>query len=140
MNADAGRRLFLALMGSVILLAWVTLWVWEQSPYGRYLSHGGLESLGLPEDPRDTMLQAALYVAGWLLMTVAMMLPTTLPLITIFRRLVRPRGDGALLVGLLIAGYLGVWLLFGVVAHLGDWILHQALEHSAWLTSAFSMM
>ena len=30
---------------------------------------------------------AALYVLGWTLMTIAMMLPTTLPLLEIFRRL-----------------------------------------------------
>ncbi|MCZ6474348.1 MAG: DUF2182 domain-containing protein [SAR324 cluster bacterium] len=135
MNAEAGRRLFLSLMGGVVVLAWVTLWVWEQSPYGRYLSHGGLGTLELPEGPRDASLRAALYVAGWLLMTVAMMLPTTLPLITIFRRLVMPRGDGAQLLGLLIAGYLGVWLFFGLVAHLADWMLHEALAQSAWLTA-----
>ena len=43
--------------------------------------------------------------------------------------------SSGLLLGLLIAGYLGVWVFFGVVAHLADWMLHQALERSAWLTA-----
>jgi predicted metal-binding membrane protein len=34
---------------------------------------------------------------------------------------------------LLITGYLGVWTLFGVGVHLGDWALHQAAKQSAWL-------
>jgi predicted metal-binding membrane protein len=34
---------------------------------------------------------------------------------------------------LLIAGYLGVWSAFGVVAHLGDWALHGAAERIEWL-------
>ncbi len=38
---------FLPLMGGLILLAWITLWVWEQSPYGRYLNHQELANLDL---------------------------------------------------------------------------------------------
>ena len=68
-------------------------------------------------------------------MTVAMMLPTSLPLIEIFRRLTRRRSDHRQLVALLITGYLSIWLAFGVVAHLFDWSLHKAFDRSAWLQS-----
>ncbi len=34
-------------MGGLITLAWITLWVWEQSPYGRYLNHQELADLDL---------------------------------------------------------------------------------------------
>ena len=50
-------------------------------------------------------------------MTVAMMLPTTLPLLDIFRRLTRRRQERSQLMALVIAGYLGVWMGFGVAAH-----------------------
>ena len=43
---------FLPLMGGLIILAWITLWVWEQSPYGRYLNHQEPANLGL--DPALT--------------------------------------------------------------------------------------
>ena len=66
-------------------------------------------------------------------MTVAMMLPTTLPLLDIFRRLTRRRQERSQLIALLIAGYLGVWMAFGVAAHAGDWGLHQIVERSPWL-------
>jgi predicted metal-binding membrane protein len=73
------------------------------------------------------------FVAGWTLMIVAMMLPTSLPLVTLFRRLVRQRLDHTRLVVLLITGYLGIWTLFGFMVLIGDWGLHQAIEEIAWL-------
>jgi predicted metal-binding membrane protein len=66
-------------------------------------------------------------------MTVAMMLPTTLPLLEIFRRLVARRQDRSQLIALLIAGYLGIWAAFGIAAHLADWVLHEVVERSRWL-------
>ncbi len=99
---------FLPLVGGLISLAWVTLWVWEQSPYGRYLNHRELADLDL-----GSLNQAGLYVVGWCLMVVAMMLPTSLPLVEMFRRLTHRRDDHRQLVALLIVGYLTVWLGFG---------------------------
>ena len=64
-------------------------------------------------------------LVGWTLMTVAMMLPTTLPLLDIFRRLTMRRQERSQLIILVIAGYLGVWMAFGVAAHASDWGLHQ---------------
>ena len=132
-RALADRRFFLALMGSLITLAWLVLWVWEHSPYARYLDHNQLGAFDLSAG--GVLIPAVLYVAGWTLMTVAMMLPTTLPLLAIFRRLTSNREDRARLMVLLILGYLGVWLTFGVVAHLADWLLHESVERSVWLTA-----
>lgn len=127
------RDLFLPLLIGLISLAWVTLWTWERSPYGRYLNHGALGEIDLAGGPAPVLLQATLYVAGWTLMTVAMMLPTTLPLIDIFQRLTRQRLDRRRLVALLIVGYLGVWLAFGFAAHVFDLGLHEVFDHNAWL-------
>ena len=121
------RRLFAALMVALIALAWLALWVWGQSPYGRFLSHHSLEAV------RGNAVLMLVFVAGWTLMVVAMMLPTSLPLVTLFRTLVRGRPDRTWLTVLLIAGYLVVWTLFGVLVYSGDWILHGAVEQSMWL-------
>ncbi len=121
------RRLFAALMVALITLAWLALWVWGQSPYGRFLSHHSLEAV------RGDAALMLVFVAGWTLMVVAMMLPTSLPLVTLFRTLVRGRPDRARLTVLLIAGYLVVWTLFGILVYSGDWILHGAVEQSTWL-------
>jgi predicted metal-binding membrane protein len=127
------RSLFVPIVAGLITLAWVTLWVWERSPYGRYLSHTELEHIDLADGLNSVMLQAGLYVAAWMLMTVAMMLPTTLPLIEIFRRLTSQRLDRIQLLLLIITGYLSVWLAFGVSAHLFDLGLHGIFHRSSWL-------
>jgi predicted metal-binding membrane protein len=117
----------------LISLAWVVLWVWERSPYGRYLNHGQLGELALTGTTGSVLLPLLLYLVGWTLMTAAMMLPTTLPLLEIFRRLVVRRPDRWQLIAGVVAGYLGVWLIFGMVAHSADWVLHQVAERSPWL-------
>ena len=121
------RRLFAALLVGLIALAWLALWVWGQSPYGRFLSHHSLGAV------RENVTLMLVFVAGWTLMVVAMMLPTSLPLVMLFRTLVRGRPDRTRLTVLLIAGYLAVWTLFGVVVYCGDWILHGAFEQGTWL-------
>jgi predicted metal-binding membrane protein len=121
-------------------LAWATLWLWAASPYGRYLDHGDWTQAGFAASictalpGGDVLLPALLYVGGWLLMTAAMMLPTTLPLLEIVARIGRDRPDGRVLLGLVIAGYLAVWSLFGVAAHLADLVLHALVPQSPWLT------
>src|SRR5215203_6085698 len=112
------RRLFAALMVALIALAWLALWVWGQSPYGRFLSHHSLEAV------RGNAVLMLVFVAGWTLMVVAMMLPTSLPLVALFRTLVRGRPDRTWLTVLLITGYLDVWTLFGLLVYCGDWLLH----------------
>jgi predicted metal-binding membrane protein len=66
-------------------------------------------------------------------MTFAMMLPTTLPLLEIFRRLTARRPDHRQLLTLVIVGYLAVWMGFGIAAHLADWVLHELVEYVGWL-------
>jgi predicted metal-binding membrane protein len=125
------QNLLTGLLGFLIVLAWLALWAWGNSPYARFLDHGELERISFPGNPIFFLL----FVAGWTLMTVAMMLPATLPLVRLFHRLTRRREDRWWLVALLIAGYLGAWTLFGIVAHFGVWILHQTLKHSRGLES-----
>jgi predicted metal-binding membrane protein len=120
-------------LGALVLLAWLALWLWHGSPYGRYLHHAGPASLELDGEPGGAAAQAAVYVAGWLLMTVAMMLPTTFPLLEIFHRMTGSRGDRVELLSLVIAGYLAVWLAFGIAAHAFDLALHEVVDGSEWL-------
>jgi predicted metal-binding membrane protein len=124
-------RLFFGLIAGLIVLAWLSLGLWRQSPYGRFLGHdavGDVEPLG---GSYFTLL--ALFVAGWTLMTVAMMLPTSLPLVAFFRSLVRRRSDHLMLVALLVLGYVVVWAAFAGLAHMGDVGIHLAVERVGWL-------
>ena len=73
----AERRAFLSLLGSLVGSAWIALWIWGRSPYGRYLSHQQLGELGTG----SVLLPITFYLTAWTLMTVAMMLPTAVPLL-----------------------------------------------------------
>jgi predicted metal-binding membrane protein len=74
-----------------------------------------------------------MFMAGWTLMTVAMMLPTVMPLLLLFRRLTASRDDAPLLTGCLVGGYLAVWILVGAAAHVADLGVHAFVERSHWL-------
>ncbi len=127
-------------IAGLIALAWLTLIIWERSSYGRYLDHGQWLEVGfaatmcraLPAG--SLLLPGLLYVTGWLLMTVAMMLPTVLPLLGIFARVTSDKSDRALLLMLVIVGYLAIWTLFGLIAHVADMGLHAIAAGNTFLS------
>lgn len=121
------RRFFLPLLAALIALAWLILELWGLSPYSRYLSHHALEAV------RGSSLLMLVFMGGWALMIVAMMLPTSLPLVMLFDTVVGQRADRLRLMAVLIIGYIVVWMLFGALVYLGDSILHAAVEQVAWL-------
>jgi len=125
-------RLFIALLVAVVALAWFSLWVWGQSPYGRFLDHEALTDV-TSEDVRLLVF----FVAGWTLMIFAMMLPTTFPLMALFHTMVRDRPNQLQLVGLLILGYLAVWSGFGVLIHVADVLVHEGAEQIGWLEANY---
>ncbi len=126
------RRFLLAALAALVALAWLALWLWGRSPYGRYLDHEQLEDVLINPNGLALIL---VFVAGWTVMVIAMMLPTVIPLIRMFHTVARRRADRLRLLALLIAGYLTVWVAFGVAVHAADRGLHVAVEQSPWLDS-----
>jgi predicted metal-binding membrane protein len=115
--------------GSVLALlvaaAWVGLQLAQTAGRDGLLSHSTLGEVGALSSPRVLG-----FLGAWLLMSVAMMLPSTFPLIRVFLTIT---GASAALLVLLCVGYLAVWTLFGAVALLVDAGLHRLVEGSAWL-------
>ncbi|MGO4393016.1 DUF2182 domain-containing protein [Variovorax sp. M-6] len=128
-GASRHRRVFLPVLAALIALAWLVLWAWARSPYGRYLEHDDWTSSGpaaflcraVPAG--GVVVPLVLYAAAWILMTAAMMLPTTLPLFNAFDRLTAQRPDHGRLLLLLGLGYIAVWGAFGLLAH----VLHAGV-------------
>jgi predicted metal-binding membrane protein len=75
----------------------------------------------------------SLFLAGWLLMTVAMMLTTTLPLVLLFVTFRRRQAHRGALLAPLLLGYVAVWIAFGAVAYAMDFAVHSVVESSGWL-------
>jgi predicted metal-binding membrane protein len=121
-TAPGGRVLAPILLG-LSGLAWLTLAVWGQSPYGRYLDHQQLDGSG-------GALVLPVFLVGWLFMLLAMMLPTSLPVVSLFATMTRRRVDHHRLVLLLLTGYLGVWSVFGIAIHAFDAMLHALVRQS----------
>ncbi len=132
------RTLLLALLGSLAAAAWAALWLWSASPWGRYLDHGGWGDAGIlaalcravPQG--DIVVPASLHALAWVLMIAAMMLPTTYPLLGMFRRVTGARSDAATLTALVLLGFFVVWFAFGILAHLADALLASVAAGSAW--------
>src|SRR5258706_3754953 len=133
---DAGFR---GLMAALTGAAWLALWYWSGSPYGRYLEHGGWTDVGAlaalcrAVPGGGIVVPALLYAAGWVLMIAAMMLPTTFPILQLFRRMTMQRPDGRALLALVATGYLTAWLGFGLAAHVIDWGVHVEGSRFPWL-------
>ena len=132
LTARSDSRLFLVVAVTIVGLAWSGIVLWGSSPYATYLHHDALGSVGSPFSERFG-LRLVVFVCAWLLMTVAMMLPTSLPLFSLFRTIISARQNRGELSLLLIAGYLSVWLMFGVAAYAADLGVHSLVTTVPWL-------
>jgi len=119
------QRVFVTALTGLIALSWASLWALGRSPYGQLAhAHGA-----------GTHAAWTVYIslAGWTLMIVAMMLPTTLPLIALFHSFVRARANRVRLTAVLVAGYLWIWTLVGLVVYAGNHLIRSAVEQVGWL-------
>jgi predicted metal-binding membrane protein len=137
----AHARIALGLIVALIACAWLALGLWSASPWRRWLDHGAWADLAwlaaicraVPAGER--VLPVLAYAAAWSLMIAAMMLPTTLPLLAIFRRLMGARPDAGHLLAAVAAGYALAWLGFGVAAYAADSAVREAAATSGWLVA-----
>ncbi len=117
-------------------LSWLALWRWGSSPDSGF-THAHVHFAARS----DAGLFVA-FLAGWTLMLVGMMLPTSIPLVALFSKLTRERRDHWTLVSLVVAGYLAVWVLFGAAVYLALSSLlglfplaHWLHLHARWLAA-----
>jgi predicted metal-binding membrane protein len=99
----------------------------EVSGTSAVLHHDALQG-GLPLG-----VALALALAAWPVMTAAMMLPSSLPMVRLFAAVSasQPRSTRAL--SSFVAGYGAVWTVFGVAALAGDAGLHRLVHATPWL-------
>src|SRR5262245_26789366 len=122
------RAILVGSLGLVAGLAALAIWLWQGSAYGRYLHHTG-------GGDAPFALEVGLFGIGWVLMILAMMLPTSIPVVATFGALVRRRPHANRLVLAVLLGYLVMWSGFGVLAYVGDRGVHAAVDAVPWLSA-----
>jgi predicted metal-binding membrane protein len=121
--AVADRRRPLVVIVAAIAVAWVAAIAADVVGASRVLHHDALIEGGWP-------LPAALvvFVVAWQLMIVAMMLPSSLPLIRLFVAAAASQDRPARATSALVGGYASVWTVFGAAAFLFDVVVHRVVE------------
>ena len=124
------RTVYLTALVAFAVAAGMTLYLSRSMSGGMLMPGKWTMSMMWMVMPDQSWLGAALsFVGMWLAMMVAMMLPSSLPMLLLYRRAAAFRGESHLgsITLVLGAGYFLVWLLFGVVAYAAG----VAMAHAA---------
>jgi predicted metal-binding membrane protein len=120
------RRIPLVLI-IAIAVAWLLAVTAQLSGASEVLGHDYLAGGSLP-----VWAAVAVFAVTWQAMTVAMMLPSSVPMISLFTAAARRQERPALVIGAFLGGYASVWTAFGVAAFVGDIFLHRTLDSTSW--------
>jgi predicted metal-binding membrane protein len=123
-SRDPARVLWLLTAAS-----WLVVLVLLVTGTDRVASH----DVVLEQEQWPWALRIGAFVAAWLVMLGAMMLPTTVPMARLFTRLVARRGGGRAALPAFYAGYLTIWTGFAVAALTMDTGIHLTVDHWSWL-------
>ena len=126
-------RLFTSIMDDGLALSifgtsvgmWAVLLAWSESPYSTYLGHS---SLGDVSGLIGFIPLALIFLVGWSAMVLAMMLPSTFPLLSELRRRARANPLGRRSTISTVAGAVSLWVPFGIAAYLMDFGIHRLAE------------
>jgi len=125
------RAVYLSSLAVFAAAAVVTLYLTRSMSGGMPMPGNWTMNMMWMVMPGQTWLGAALsFVGMWLAMMVAMMLPSSLPMLLLYRRAAAFRGEThlGLKTFVLGAGYFFVWLLFGVIAYVaGEAVTRAAM-------------
>ncbi|MGB4248665.1 MAG: DUF2182 domain-containing protein [Pseudohongiellaceae bacterium] len=134
------RRVVIAGIVLISLLSWVYLFVIAApSPVDHTLAHAAMHPAVAPWDGGFL----ALSIVMWSVMMIAMMLPTATPMVLSFTRLQHQRearSKAIRLTGWFSAGYLGIWIVFSLMAAFAQWALYSSNLMTSAMGSATPLM
>src|SRR5437879_4278792 len=123
MSLQRERTFILALLLILAAASWAVL-IW-QSRTANTMGMGLTMGMG-----------AALFLAIWVVMMIAMMFPTTAPMNLVFARVQRDRHNGrrsSVSTWIFVGAYLLIWTLFGVLAYLGALTASGLAQQVPWI-------
>lgn len=118
------RRVVLAGLAGVTALSWVYLLY-----LALYLAGMPTPDMAMPQWRPWSAIDFSLTLLMWVVMMMAMMLPSASPMILTFTTVSRrrlPQGESVAPTAAFLVGYVIVWSAFSVAATLVQWGLHQA--------------
>jgi predicted metal-binding membrane protein len=127
MTSLAARRAPAAIY-LAIALAWTVALAAQAVGASELVHHDQLLEGGL-----DPLAALGLFLVAWQLMTAAMMLPSSMPMIRLFWATARSQERPPAALAAFLAGYALVWTAFGAVALLSDLMLHRLVDSWEWL-------
>lgn len=113
-----------------IALAWCLAIVVHVSGSAGVVHHDAVSASELP-----LWVALSLSLVAWQLMIVAMMLPSSLPMIRLFGAVSASQPRSKRAVAAFLVGYGTVWTVFGAAALVGDIHIHRWVEAWPWLES-----
>ncbi|HEY9674195.1 MAG TPA: DUF2182 domain-containing protein [Waterburya sp.] len=117
------------LVWAIVFLAWILTVLAVLSGQEHWL-----HSSVLSERYSLTLLRKLfLFIAAWQVMTAAMMLPSTLPMVRLFAKASRGQSRPRLALLTFLLAYAGVWTGFALLAFVGDIGLHALVQNWQWL-------
>lgn len=128
-----GRRIPPAII-LAIAAAWVVAVVAQSNGKAALLNHGHLiEGDGPLSPPPPLWLALPMFLLAWQVMVVAMMLPSSLPMVRLFRATSAGQPKPGPVRAAFLAGYVVVWGAFGAIAFLQDVGIHRLVDRTPWL-------
>src|SRR5437868_3530223 len=118
------RRFAITAAAAVTVVAWAMTVRGARNMAGAMPMAGGwsMSMAWMSMGDASAVARGTMFLTMWSVMMVAMMLPSVMPVVLLYRRLVTARIDrGEAARGsnlLLLAGYFGVWTMFGAVAYI----------------------
>jgi predicted metal-binding membrane protein len=116
--------------------SWAILFAWSDSAYVVYLGHS---ELGAVSTVLGFISLSSVFLIGWTLMITAMMLPTLLPFVNEFRRVVFQTHAKAMVALPLLLGYVGWWLPFGIAVYVMDFGIHRIADTPLFLGNSWML-
>jgi len=87
----------------------------------------------LEESHLPVLVALLVFLAGWQVMTVGMMLPSSMPMVSMIVHAGRQQRRAQAVPAAFLAGYAVVWTAFALVAFVGDTQIHWLVHHWFWL-------
>jgi predicted metal-binding membrane protein len=126
-SRSSGRRDLLPL--AIVGVSWLLMTLLMTGDHTHLLAHDAVLS-GHVLPPLSTVV---LFLAAWQVMTGAMMLPSSLPLIRLFTGASRNQEHPRLVLAFFVGAYFAVWTGFAFAALAVDGVIHLTVDRWAWL-------